>query len=126
MINVIQCLVKTSKSTVECFCELIFTKINSNSTYSKISQIEYVDDLSFEKFREYYSIYCYALDCNEEVLEPSLELNKILEKYMYVIDGNFIRAFSASSKYKVYRGLMEYLFYVVNISPKKNYDALLD
>lgn len=71
MINVIQCITKTSKSTIECFCELIFAKIPKIGSNKKVSQVEYCDDLSFEKFKEYYAIYCYALNCNEEVLEPN-------------------------------------------------------
>ncbi|KAL4473827.1 hypothetical protein ABPG74_022691 [Tetrahymena malaccensis] len=125
-VNFIQRQVHTKKSTIECFCELLFAKIPKLDSQKRINPAEYCDDLTFQKFKEYYAIYCQALYCKEEVVLPNQELNQILQKYMYALDGEYLRAYSATGRYKIYIGLMENLFYVINMAPKVSYDAILD
>ncbi|EAR90167.2 transmembrane protein, putative (macronuclear) [Tetrahymena thermophila SB210] len=125
-VNFIQRQVQTKKSTIECFCELLFAKIPKLDSKKRINPAEYCDDLTFQKFKEYYAIYCYALYCKEEVVTPNQELNSILQKYMYALDGDYLRAYSATGRYKIYIGLMENLFYVINMAPKVSYEAILD
>ncbi|KAL4470150.1 hypothetical protein ABPG72_009075 [Tetrahymena utriculariae] len=125
-VNFIQRQVQTKKSTIECFCELLFAKIPKLDSYKRINPAEYCDELTFQKFKEYYAIYCYALYCKEEVVTPNQELNQILQKYMYALDGDYLRAYSATGRYKIYIGLIKNLFYVINMAPKASYDAILD
>lgn len=40
---------------------------------------------------------------------------------MYAVDGDFIRTSSAIGKYKIYRGLMEHLFYAINMETKEEH-----
>ncbi|KAL4504428.1 hypothetical protein ABPG72_009874 [Tetrahymena utriculariae] len=125
-VNFIQRQVQTKKSTIECFCELLFAKIPKLDSQKRINPAEYCDELTFQKFNEYYAIYFYALYCKEEVVTPNQELNQILQKCMYALDGDYLRAYSATGRKKIYIGLINNLFYVINMAPKVSYDAILD